>query len=474
MSMNDIPSILFITDDQHRYDYLEMTGRFPVSTPNLARLAREGVWHRHAYSVCPLCMPARCSLHNGLYAHQHGVNQNLRHWPLGLTSFPQVLQAAGYRTAAIGKLHVYEGVPERLDLSTVRKQVMSLGYDELIEVGGKSMAWYAQCDWTHDMDTKGLYQTYLADGECRQANGDRAAPFPLPTKEYHDIWIGDRCVDWLERYEGDQPFFLWAGLVSPHFPYNAPAEEVARHDPALQPPCIDNPEPGDWPLRRAHYAAMVEIVDRQVGRLLEVLERRGLLDNTLIIFTSDHGEMLGDHGLSGKCRAYDPSTRVPCLARWPGHIRPGTVSEALIELIDLPATLVAAGTGGDEITSHLDRSPGRSLLPHWIDPALPVRPFVYSEDGGHFVPAWQMVRDHHWKYVVQTREHGGSGHTGEDPARLDLSRNAGAPFEWLFDLVNDPDECRNVADDPDNVKIKEELRMSLLQHVANTPAPIRD
>jgi arylsulfatase len=472
--MKDRPNIVLITDDQHRYDYLEMTGRFPVSTPNLARLAREGVWHRHAYSVCPLCMPARCSLHTGLYAHQHGVNQNLRHWPLGVAMFPQVLQSAGYHTAAIGKLHVYEGVPERLDLSMVREQILSLGYDELIEVGGKSMAWYVQCDWTHDMDAKGLYQTYLDDGGRRQANGDLAAPFPLPMKEYHDIWIGDRCVDWLERYEGDQPFFLWAGLVSPHPPYNAPDEDVARHDPVLQSPCIDNPESGDWPLRRAHYSAMVEIVDQQVGRMLDVLERRGLLENTLLIFTSDHGEMLGEHGMSGKCKPHDPSTRVPCLARWPGHICPGTVSDALIELIDLPATLIEAATGCCDVTVHLDRSPGRSLIPHWTDPALPVRSFVYSEDGGHFMPAWQMVRNEHWKYVVQTRERIGGGHTGEDSARLDASRDAGQPREWLFDMVNDPDECRSVADNPGNMKIRDELRLRLLQHLANTPTSIRD
>jgi arylsulfatase A-like enzyme len=152
MAIFGAPNILFITDDQHRYDYLEMTGQFPVSTPNLARLAREGVWHRHAYSVCPLCMPARCSLHTGLYAHQHGVTRNFRHWPLGLPAFPQLLRSSGYRTAAIGKVHVFEAVPERLDLESVREQVMSFGYDELIEVAGKQMPYSGvQCDWSHDI-----------------------------------------------------------------------------------------------------------------------------------------------------------------------------------------------------------------------------------------------------------------------------------------------------------------------------------
>lgn len=117
---------------------------------------------------------------------------------------------------------------------------------------------------------------------------------------------------------------------------------------------------------------------------------------------------------------------------------------------------------------------GRSLIPHWTDPALPVRSFVYSEDGGHFTPAWQMVRDERWKYVVQTRERRGGGHDGGDKARLDVSRKAGQPREWLFDMVIDPEECRKVADELGNMKIKDDLKARLLQHLAKIPPPIRD
>ncbi len=468
------PNILFITDDQHRYDYLEMTGKFPVRTPNLARLAREGVWHRNAYSVCPLCMPARCSLHNGLYAHQHGVNQNLRHWPLGVGSFPRTLQQNGYHTAAIGKLHVYEGVPERLDLRTVRNQIMSLGYDELIEVGGKSMAWFVQCDWTHDMAAKGLYETYLNDADERKTAAGSVLPFPLPTEEYHDIWIGDRCVEWLEEYDDDKPFFLWAGLVSPHPPYNAPNEIYEKHDPDAQTPCVDNEEPGVWPQKRAHYSAMVEMVDHEVGRLLDVLEHRGMLDNTLVIFVADHGEMLGDHQLNGKCHPHDPSVRVPCLARYPKLIQPETISDALVEITDLPATCLDVALGCKDVTEHLECSPGLSLVDHWANPAEPFREFAYSEDGGQFFPPFQMIRTDRWKYALYVREGRGSGHGEGDPARRNYTVDAGEPSELLFDMHNDPDECANLADDSKHLAIKDELKGRLLQHVANTPPPIRD
>jgi len=473
--MKKRPNILFITDDQHRYDYLEMTEKFPVKTPSLARLAREGVWHRHAYSNCPLCMPARCSLHNGLYAHQHGLTRNLRHWPLGLPTLPKALSKNGYHTAAIGKLHVYEGVPERLDLATVRDRIMGLGYDELIEVGGKSMAWSVQCDWTHDMAEKGLYETYLKDAPTRNTAAGSIAPFPLEDmRDYHDIWIGDRCMDWLEKYDRAEPFFLWAGLVSPHPPYNAPQELYERHNPAKQTPCVDNDDPGVWPQKRAHYSAMVELVDEQVGRMLDVLERKGILDDTLVVFTSDHGEMLGDHGEDGKCKPYDPSSRVPLLARCPALIQPGTVSDVMVELIDLPATCLDAALNCKDVTEYLDKSPGLSLLPNWVDPKVEIRPFAYSEDGGHFMPAYQMVRNEKWKYTLYTRGAGG-GHTYPgDPARENWARDAGNPRETLYDMQDDPDECRDLAGDPEYREIKDELKSRLLQHIANTPPPIRD
>ncbi len=465
--MTQRPNILFITDDQHRYDWLEMAGG-PVRTPALARLAREGVWHRNANSVCPLCMPARCSMHNGLYAHQHGVTRNFRHWPLGLPMFPQVLRDSGYRTAAIGKVHVFEAVPEHLDLKTVQQQVKSLGYDELIEVAGKQMPYSGvDCDWSHDMAARGLLETY-------RKNCQEPLPFPLPEKHFHDTWTGDRCEKWLHDCPTDRPFYLWAGFCSPHPPYQAPASALARHRSEEQPPCIDNDKPGDWPQRRAHYSAMVEEVDKQVGRLLDVLEERGLLDDTLVIFTSDHGEMLGDHGQAGKCYPHDPAVRVPLLARLPGCIPAGMVCDTPVELTDLPATCLDLALNCKDVTEYLPGSPGRSLAKLWRGEDGWVRDFAYSEDGGHFNRAYQMIRNECWKYVCYTEP---SPINHKKASREDAqSRVNGCrqPDEILFDMVNDPNECLNVIDDPSNAEVKAKLRLQLLQHLANTPTPIRD
>jgi len=475
MSMTNKPNILFITDDEHRYDFAEMSGRFPVRTPNLARLAREGVWHRHAYSNCPLCMPARCSLHTGLYAHQHGLNRNVLHWPLGLPTMPQALRRAGYHTAAIGKLHIHEGVYRPVDLTKLADKAQALGYDDVHEVSGKTLSWYSDCEWTHHIAAKGLLEKYRS--YRRNSPREGHWPFPLDAEDYMDVYVSDRVVEWLEQYDDQSPFFLWAGLVSPHPSYDAPAEELARHPVEDQPLPVDNHDPGQWPHKRAHYIAMVEIVDRQVGRMLDVLERRGILDDTLVIFASDHGEMLGDHGLAYKCYPYDPSTRVPLLARYPRLIRPGTVSDALVELIDLTATCLEVGqctnatedlnrspdvsaVENEHILAHrwrdemeyLPGSPAHSLVAHWQNPSQPHRAFVYSEDGGQFFPAFQMVRTERWKYVFYPRDR----------------------REKLFDMQEDPDECVNLADSTEHQGVKDELNVTLLKHIADTPPPVRD
>jgi len=445
-------NILLISDDQHRYDCLGVWGRFPVRTPHLDQLARDGVWHRHAYTPCALCLPARCSLHTGLYAHQHGAVTNEGHWRCDVPTLPQVLQQAGYHTAMIGKLHVFEGLPERIDLTdpAVRRQTHRLGYDDVHEVCGKAFAWYVDCDWTHDLRRHGLLDAYRTEGQRHMA-GDDAREFPLPTTWYSDVYIADRAVRWLESYRDDRPFFLWVGLCSPHPPYDAPREYLERHPPGSQPLPVDHPAPeaARWPLKRRHYAAMIELVDAQVGRVLAALDARGWRERTLVVFLSDHGEMLGDHGLDGKCHPHDPSIRVPLLARCPPLITSGTVSDALVELTDVVATAVEVGTGDADATRHLPRTPGRSLLTHWRAPHTPVRDLVYTEDGGHFFPPHQTVRTESWKYSFYTRD----------------------GREALFDLRADPDECVNRAGDPAQRDVQAELRTRAFQRLAATPPP---
>ncbi|MGE9290955.1 MAG: sulfatase family protein [Puniceicoccales bacterium] len=437
--MKPKPNILFITDDQHRYDWLEWTDKAPLSTPNLDRLRKEGIWHRHVYSNNPLCMPARCSLITGLYSHQSGQMDNTTDWPNGIPTLPQALQRQGYHTAMIGKLHAFEGVSTQLDLTTVTPQIHDFGFDDVHEVAGKTMAWYTDCEWTHQLRKEGLLEQYRAEIPQRTPVTRDGHPFPLPEELYIDRYIGDHCVDWLAQYDREEPFFLWAGLCSPHPAYDAPTSKLQHYSEDEMPLPVDNEDPGSWPVRRAHYAAMIEVVDDQVGRMLAELDRKGLTDNTLIVFMADHGEMLGDHDLDGKCWPHDPSVRVPCLARWPGQIPPGSVSDGLCSIIDLTATCLEAA-GIQNPTDALPSTPGRGLTDHWRQGGQSeLREYVFSENSGQFCPPWRMIRTRDQKWVHW----------------LDDGR------ESLFDMKNDPDEIHDLARepgwDPDRQQMKTRL-----------------
>ncbi len=440
------PNILFITDDQHRHDWLGWIDDCPARTPNLDRLRREGIWHRHCYSNNPLCMPARCSLINGLYSRQSGQMDNTTDWPSDLPTMPQALQREGYRTAMIGKLHAFEGIPTALDLTTVQNQIKAFGFDHVHEVAGKTMAWHIDCEWTHHLRRHGLLDAYRAERSKRSPIQNDGHPFPFAEEHYVDRYVGDHCVDWLSHHDSAQPFFLWAGFCSPHPAYDAPASRLAAHPPESMPLPIDNSDPARWPIRRAHYAAMIEIIDEQVGRLLDVLDRRGLTDNTLVVFVADHGEMLGEHNIDGKCWPHDPSIRVPCLARWPGHIAPGSVSDGLLSLIDLTATCVEVG--GTDPAIALPGNLARSLIAHWQNPSDEFRPFIYSENSGQFQPPWRLVRTRDHKLVHWLRDDRTS----------------------LHDLAADPHECHEITKDTITARLRAELNTFLDTTSLLTPA----
>ncbi|PTY00979.1 hypothetical protein DB346_15350 [Verrucomicrobia bacterium LW23] len=420
--MSPLPNILLIIDDQHRHDWIGGTGASPVRTPNLDRLRSEGVWHRHMYSNNPLCMPARCSLISGLFSHQSGQMNNNTDWPPQMPTMPQALQRAGYHTALIGKLHAFEGVPINLDLTTVRERIRAFGFDHVNEVSGKMIARNVECDWTYYLRERGLLDLYRADQKLRNPATD-GAPFPLDEEHYVDHYIGDNCVKWLDEYNRPDPFFLWAGFCSPHPTYDAPARWLEPYPQDRMPPPADL-QPGDtrWRIRRSQYAAMIELVDHEVGRLLEVLDRRGMASNTLVIFVSDHGEMLDEHGLRGKCLPHDPSIRVPCVARWPGHISPGTISDELANIVDLTGACVRVG-GYRAIEEALPDARLADIVGHWRDQRTALRPHVFSENGGQFNPPWRVVRTQKLKWIQWARD----------------------GRETLHDMENDPHECHDLA-----------------------------
>jgi len=450
------PNILFIIDDQHRWDYLQAMHPW-LRTPNLQRLMDQGLSYNHCYSSNPLCMPARYSLHNGLYGHQSGMNQNIGDWNFDIPTLPRTLQNVGYHTAMIGKCHAHEAIPTNFDLRSqqAHDDIAALGYDHVDQVSGKSFSWFIECPYTQHLRQHGQLDVYRNEAQ-RLMDGGAAAPSVIPNEYNIDMYITDRTVNWLEQYEDEKPFFLWAGLCAPHDPLDPP-EELADYYRRC-----DIPEPiGEKPYgvtadEQALYAGQVELIDQQVGRILDALEASGKADNTLVIFCSDHGELLGDHHKRGKCEPWEASIRVPCIMRWPRHIPEGKTTDAMIELVDLTATMASVGTGENDITQYLPASPGQPLVEHWQSHENERRDYIWAEDGGQFGPghpAFQMVRTRDWKYTFYP-DGGTDGET-----------------ELLFNMDNDPNETHDLSDDGDYLATRQDMNQLLLKHLALTMPP---
>ena len=453
------PNIILIMPDQHRADALGCAGNPVVTSPNIDRLASEGVMFRQAYSQSPLCQPARASLLTGRYPHQHGCVVNRVTFPSpSEPNFLTSLQEAGYHTASVGKIHI--GVtPPGADR---REYVSSYGIEDLNEVFGKMAYLKADSAYTDLLADAGVLEEFRADLRARIAKMaidephtylthaevegvERkepwfAGPAPVPEELFIDNYVGDLAVDWLRRYDREEPFFFWIGFCGPHDPHDAPASYadpyLERWDElpvgSLKPP---EPTPSerynqklDYFARysgtgemsandvrrlRAYYYGNVTLIDDRIGDILHVLEERGLLDDTWIIFTSDHGDMLGDHQLLAKVVMYEGALRVPLIVRPPGGME-GRVVDDLVELGDAGATIVEAA--GLEAVPF---SVARSLAPYVKGDEADARDAVFVEVADFS----GVVTDRHM-YVVE--------------------RETRTPCV-LFDHVADPDEDHNLV-----------------------------
>jgi arylsulfatase A-like enzyme len=425
-------NVLVIQADQFRADCLGVAGNPDVRTPNLDRLAGDGVHYRHAYAPFPVCTPSRYSLLSGLHVRQHGGWTNHCTLAPGVDTFPRTLREAGYLTAAVGKMHF---TPTYLDV----------GYDDMVLAEQHGPGRYDD-DYHRELAAAGLAPvTDLID----QEHGFRArAPQSywdsygtgrsnLPEQWHSTTWIGDRArrmlADWSDSDDGGG-HLLHVSFIKPHHPFDPPDGWADAYDPATLTPLpgwTDTIPPADRRHRReyfdyepldlprlrqvmAHYYATITHLDHEVGCLLDLLAERGLYDDTLIVFTADHGEYLGFHHLLLKDGPmYDPVVKVPLLVKFPGRQRAGETSDKLVSLIDIaPTVLSACGLRqptplpGNDLT---DRAAGHDC--------------VFAED----------------------RRHGIAGMARTDRYKLLWSDVAG---ESLFDLTADPHELTNVADDP--------------------------
>jgi arylsulfatase len=462
MPSDERPNFLIFLPDQHRYDWLsvhqsaraeqhrpaakgqqrELGGAdggtnvgLPVRTPVIDRLAARGVRFTRAITPSPLCAPARACLASGKEYDHCRVASNTVDYPLDQPTYYQALREAGYRVCGVGKFDLHKAT---LDWGLAGDRLLrEWGFTEGIDNEGKLDA-IASATAGGTLEPKGPYMAYLhrrglagahvADFRARRNRG--TDPTPLPDDAYCDNWLAANGLRFLERFPRGRPWHLVVNFTGPHSPFDVTAAMRARWQDVPFPPPIAAPEDGSLTLAehvaiRQNYAAMIENIDRLCGRFLEVVEARGELDRTVVIYSSDHGEMLGDHGRWGKSIYYQPSVGIPLIVAGP-DIQSGVVSDALVSLHDLTATLLElAGV------PPLPEMDSRSLLPVLRGERRSHREVVRSGLGG-----WRMAFDGRYKLVRDEQE-----------------------GTLLFDLENDPTELRNLAADRPEVVAR--LRPSL-------------
>jgi arylsulfatase len=436
------PNILLVFTDQQRFDTIEALGNPVIKTPVLNRLVKNGVAFTKAYTPSPVCVPARFSMHTGQMPHRTGVFEN-RLMPEGRKSFMEILAANGYQTYGAGKMH--------FNFST--GPLTKWGFENR-----------GVCDADHDWDHNDFIQNAIRNGYGHIADfkGVKSEMYyipqvsQLPARLHHSAWTVDSCIEFLKSRDTSRPFFLMSSFEKPHPPFEPPVpwNKLYRGPDMPLPKVPDRSEELqtlwnkfqnrykyrdqglDMNLLRqlkAHYYAEISFIDFNLGRLLNQLEQDNVLENTLIIYTSDHGEMLGDYHCFGKRCFLDSAARIPMIVNFPGCPK-GTTSSQPVSLIDIMPTLLDfAGITGDE------KYAGESLIKIQAGSCSRQTIFGQYEKEGY---ASYMALNEHYKYIYSAPDN----------------------KEFLFDLVTDPAETRNKAYSPLYYGKTKEMREQIIQY----------
>jgi len=459
MSDDSRPNVLLITTDQQRYDTMGLSGMAQARTPNLDALAARGAFFRNAFCQNPVCIPSRACIMTGRYIHQHGVDYmeqviddtpGLPPWEL---TIQERLQHAGYRTAAFGKIHM---MPER-------------GFHEQLITGGKGARWTKSAGlpiglgplgrdyaaWLEERHPGAYEAIYERRRQPDYSEYATAVPFPLPLEQYVDYWTAENTISFLNR-EHDRPFFVWCGFCGPHPPCDPPEpyDKMYAEDEIELPSNYGVHEDGsprpttprqDAVARRfcAYYLALVTLIDDQVGRIIEVMRERNLLENTLIIFTSDHGEMMFEFGRTGKGNFYECIIHMPLIVVPPGGLPSGRMVDGLVETFDIGPTVLDYCNA--ELPPEMSATSLRPLVEgHGEGKEMILCEFTDARRSRRSV----CVRTERYKYWFSGRD---------EPERF-------------FDLENDPLERHNAADAPHLQAELARHRMLMLERLARTGA----
>jgi len=444
--MSKQPNIILILTDHFRADAVG------ASTPNLMFLAERGVEFDHAYCASPLCQPARASIITGKFPSQHGICGNQADpisEPMRAATWMNSLREAGYYMALIGKHHYLDRYGVGMDVTDDDETVKAYGFDSVLQVVDDDENMHNEDAYTHHLRDKGLLQRFR---EVFDSLAWECKPHPFQEEDTPDGFIGRHGVEFINGYDRSQPFYLNLSFIGPHPPYWHPGP--LQHDPQAMPePLGGSFEP---PIRRgsvkyqalsldsrenrAHYMDKCALIDRCIGRLMLSLQDRGLLEDTVVVFTSDHGDNLGDFGIWDKRFFYEQSVGVPMIAAGPG-IRSGDrrsgrrISKALVSHLDLFPTFLEMAAAG-RVSHH--SLWGRTLGALLKGETGTHRGAVFAE-----LATSVMIRTGGWKLVFDP-EQGGVTH--------------------LYNLTRDPRELENLAGAAGYEAVAADLIRRILAH----------
>ena len=481
--MATLRNILFITADQLRADALGCYDNPVIQTPHIDALANDGVRFTNMFTAYPVCAPNRASIVTGRYPTVHRLRANGMRLPDTELTLMSVLRAHGYKTYGAGKMHFG---PQWHFPGDGRPIVDPDPVDAIDpQPDGAEYPWYGfdSVMLTEDHRT-GPYGAYLAErgydvwDELHSASYPQHATVcsPFPEEHHQSTWITDRAIDYLDEHPDGEPFFLWVSYVHPHHPFNPPAPYDTMYDPEDMPlPVWEEDEVAGWPEAyrekylakaggheavgmcdledkdwqriKAYYYGMISLIDKNVGRVIDVLRQRGQLENTLIVFNSDHGENLGDHRLLFKGTTYDCVTNVPYILTWPQCPNPGETRDLLCSSVDImPTLLELAGVQAPEPSGMQGRS---------LSPAI--------DDRQHQELDVLLIENVGVRRTIRTRDALLTWHGPNERGEL-------------YNLKVDPICFRNLWDAPEAAKVQGELMEHLINLMAQNvdPLPVRE
>jgi len=467
------PNLLFLFTDEQRYDTMAAYGNRKIEMPNLDRLAAQSCLFERAYVTQPICTPSRSSLLTGLYPHTNGCVRN--NVPLGAETpcLPELLPPRRYATAYHGKWHLGDEI------------FAQHGFDEWRSIEDGYARYYSE---GRDRNARSTYHHWLIERGVQPGDGsafNRGETARLPEELTKPAYLGDEACRFLHQV-GTQPFVLYVNFLEPHMPFFGPRDD--QYDPAEidLPPNFENP-PGedvhlnarllharyrqdgmdgmplkteaDWRRLIANYWGLCSLVDTHVGRILDTLEQRGLAENTIVVYTSDHGDMMGSHRLVAKSLMYEEAVRVPMFIRLPGQTAGRRVARPVSQIDMVPTLLDLMGA---ERPGHLE---GQSLRPVLEGGPEPERDVIveWTARGRAGEGAARKGDPDEVLYGLATRRDAAAAHA--DPRRTLVT-----PDNWklvcspdlgqheLYDLNSDPYETTNLAGHADQKPRMREMR----------------